>query len=87
MELAFARSVRSITEVVTSMALASLRVDELAFPVDELAFPVDELAIPTSRLLESMAAESVLREGRCKGFGAAYRVPQLQFNEAMEPVA
>ena len=77
------------------MALASLRpvdelafpVDELAFPVDELAFPVDELASPTTRLLESIAAESVLRDGRCKGFGAAYRVPQLQFNEAMEPVA
>ena len=95
MELAFARSVWSITEVVTSMALASLRpvdelafpVDELSFPVDELAFPVDELVLPTTRLLGSIAAESVLRDGRCKGFGAAYRVPQLQFNEAMEPVA
>jgi hypothetical protein len=88
MELGFARSLRSMTEVVTSMALVSLRpVDELAFPDDELAFPLDELAFPTSRFFESIAAESVLREGRCNGFGAAYRVPQLQFNEAIEPVA
>jgi hypothetical protein len=88
MELGFARSLRSMTEVVTSMALASPRpVDELAFPLDELAFPLDELAFPTSLFFESIAAESVLREGRCKDFGAAYRVPQLQFNEAIEPVA
>jgi hypothetical protein len=95
MELGFARSLRSMTEVVTSMALVSLRPvdelafpdDELAFPLDELAFPLDELAFPTSRFFESIAAESVLREGRCNGFGAAYRVPQLQFNEAIEPVA
>jgi hypothetical protein len=98
-----------MTEVVTSMALASPRpvdelafpvdelafpldelafpLDELAFPLDELAFPLDELAFPTSLFFESIAAESVLREGRCKDFGAAYRVPQLQFNEAIEPVA
>lgn len=50
MELGFARSLRSMTEVVTSMALASLR-------------PVDELAVATCRFLLSMAAESVLRDG------------------------